>query len=167
MTKTVRSSLLSAGLLLLPALAAAAPSCRDLESHLQAGGQAVAAMSVDTGRSGFNVYREAVAASLRKGQDEATAARVEALAPDKPVPAEDATLASCLLRRYTTARYGARIVRDLQQMVPFQTFAQEGKTNWDAPEFVRQREWLRQRTEELGLTFKSYDGRVEEITLPG
>lgn len=167
MTKTARSSVLSAGLLLLPALAAAAPSCRDLESHLQAGGQAVAAISVDTGRSGFNVYREAVAASLRKGQDKATAARVEALGPDKPVPAEDATLASCLLRRYTTARYGARIVRDLQQMVPFQTFVREGQTNWDNPEFVRQREWLRRRTEELGLTFKSYDGRVEEVTLPG
>lgn len=170
MTKTLRSPLLSAGLLLLPALAAAAPSCRDLESHLQAGGQAVAAISVDTGRSGFTVYREAVAASLRKGGDQAmaaTAARVEALAPDKPVPAAEAALASCLLRRYTTDRYGARIVRDLQQMVPFQTFVQEGKANWDAPEFVRQREWLRRRTEELGLTFKSYDGRVEEITLPG
>ncbi|HSN85203.1 MAG TPA: M20/M25/M40 family metallo-hydrolase, partial [Thermoanaerobaculia bacterium] len=167
MTKTVRSSFLSAGLLLLPALATAAPSCRDLEPHLQAGGQAVAAISLETGPSGFSVYREAVAGSLRKGQDEATAARVEALGPDKPVPAEEATLASCLLRRYTTARYGARIVRDLQQMVPFQTFAQDGKTNWEAPEFVRQREWLRRRTEELGLIFKSYDGRVEEITLPG
>jgi dipeptidase D len=167
MTKTLCSSLLSAGLLLLPALATAAPSCRDLESHLQAGGQAVAAISVETGPSGFSVYREAVAGSLRKGQDEATAARVEALGPDKPVPAGEAALASCLLRRYTTARYGARIVRDLQQMVPFQTFVQEGKTNWDAPELVRQREWLRRRTEELGLTFKSYDGRVEEITLPG
>ena len=167
MTKTVRSSLLSAGLLLVPALASAAPSCRDLESHLQAGGQAVAALSVETGRSGFNVYREAVAASLRRGQDEATAAQVEGLGPDKPVPAENATLASCLLRRYATARYGARIVRDLQQMVPFQTFVREGQTNWDNPEFVRQREWLRRRTEELGLTFKSYDGRVEEITLAG
>jgi len=45
-----------------------------------------------------------------------------------------------LLRRYTTARPGRQAVRDLQQMIPFQTFAHEGKTNWDSPEFIRQRE---------------------------
>jgi dipeptidase D len=82
-------------------------------------------------------------------------------------PPKDARLAGCLLRRYVIAKYGERMVRDLQAMVGFQTFEVAGKENWDLPEFVRQRDWLRQRAGELGLQFKSYDGRVEELTLPG
>lgn len=170
MTNCSRSSLLSAVLLLLTGLtspAAAAPSCRDLEPHLQAGAGAVQALSTETGRPGFQVYREAVAASLRKAGNGAAAESVDALVAERPVPAEESALASCLLRRYTVARYGAWLTRDLQQMVAFRTFAEEGKENWTAPEFVRQREWLRRKAEDLGLTFKTFDGRVEEITLPG
>jgi dipeptidase D len=167
MIKTPRALLLSAGLLLLPAFAVAAPSCRDLEPHLQAGAGAVQPLASLTGRPGFKVYRQAVAASLRKSGDGATAEVVEGLVPDQPVPTEASALAGCLLRRYTVARYGAWLTPDLQKMVAFRTFATEGKENWDAPEFVRQREWLRQKAEDLGLTFKSFDGRVEEITLPG
>lgn len=167
MTNTPRALLLSAGLLLLPAFAVAAPSCRDLEPHLQAGAGAVQPLASLTGRPGFTVYREAVAVSLRKAGDDATAGVIEGLVPDRPVPAEASALAGCLLRRYTVARYGARLTPDLQKMVAFRTFATEGKDNWDAPEFVRQREWLRQKAEDLGLAFKSFDGRVEEITLPG
>lgn len=80
---------------------------------------------------------------------------------------KDPRFASCLLRRYVIARYGERMVRDLQEIVRFQTFAVEGKENWDLPEFGKQRRWLEGRARELGLDFKSYDGRVEEITLPG
>jgi dipeptidase D len=79
----------------------------------------------------------------------------------------DPRWASCVLRRYTLARYGERMVKDLQEMVGFQTFAVEGKENWNAPEFARQREWLRKRAAELGLQFKTYDGRVDELTLRG
>ena len=166
MTNTPRALLLSAGLLLLPALAAAVPSCRELDPHLKEGDQVAAGMAAATGRPGFTEYREAVAASLRKAGDEGTAAQVEALVPERPVTAEASALASCLLRRYTVARYGARIVSDLQEMVAFRTFAEEGKENWNAPEFLRQREWLQRKAEALGLAFKSYDGRVDEITLP-
>jgi dipeptidase D len=159
MFKTVLSLLLLSTIPLLPTTASAAPSCSDLDPHLKAGEQA--------SRSGFSEYRTAVAASLRKAGDESTAAQVEALVPDRPVPAEASGLASCLLRRYTAARYGDRIVADLQAMVGFRTFAEVGKENWNLPEFVRQREWLQKKAEELGLAFKSYDGRVDEITLPG
>ena len=79
----------------------------------------------------------------------------------------DSRRASCVLRRYLLARYGERMVKDLQEMVGFQTFAVEGKENWNAPEFKRQREWLRKRAGELGLQLKSYDGRVDELTLKG
>jgi dipeptidase D len=167
MTKTSRALLLSFSLPLLPALASAAPGCRDLDPHLKAGAGAVQALSSQTGRPGFAIYREAVAASLRKTGDGATADLVDGLRPDKPVPAESSTLASCLVRRYTVARYGVWIVKGLQEMVAFRTYAEEGRENWDAPEFVRQREWLRGKAEDLGLVFKSYDGRVDEITLPG
>ncbi len=167
MMKTSRTLLLSSIVLLLPALASAAPSCRDLDPHLKAGEQAIQPLAAASGGPGFSRYREAVADSLRKAGDEATAAQVEALVAERPVPAEASALASCLLRRYTVARYGDRIVSDLQEMVAFRTFAEEGKENWNAPEFLRQREWLQRKAEALGLAFKSYDGRVDEITLAG
>jgi predicted dipeptidase len=155
MTKILRSLRLSAILLLLPVLASAAPGCGELSSHMPASA------------ASFSAFREAVAGGLRQAGDAATAGRVEALAAGRAVPADEAGLASCLLRRYTVARYGERMVSDLQAMIGFRTFAIEGKTNWDLPELVRQREWLQKKAEELGLSFKSYDGRVDEITLAG
>ena len=152
MTKTPFALLLSASVF-LPTLAAAAPRCDDLK--------------VPAAPASFDAFRAAVAGSLRQAGDEATAAQVEALAPERAVPAKDAALASCLLRRYTVARYGDRIVSDLQEMVAFRTFAEEGKENWGLPEFARQRDWLRSKAEGLGLAFKDYDGRMDEITLPG
>lgn len=167
MTKTPRALLLSSILLLLPTLATAAPSCRELDPHLKAGGQAIRPVAEHTGSLGFSEYRKAVAASMRQAGDAATAGLVEGLVAERAVPAGEAELASCLLRRYTVARYGERMVPDLQAMVGFRTHTEEGKENWDLPEFVRQREWLRKKAEELRLSFKSYDGRVDEITLQG
>jgi len=140
--------------------------CQSLGSHLQAGAQAVTTLPPPTGPKGFQAFRKAVAGAARKAGDAALADRVEALEPGKPVPPGSASLASCLLRRYLVARYGDNIVTDLQEMVAFRTHAQEGKENWTAPEFGKQRKWLEGRARKLGLEFKSYDGRVEEITLP-
>ncbi|HEX7184832.1 MAG TPA: Sapep family Mn(2+)-dependent dipeptidase [Thermoanaerobaculia bacterium] len=159
MKRTIARTLLAGSLLLVAGGAVAAPNpCQSLDPHRKAGADAVAALSVYTGPSGFTVYRDAVAKSAR-------GAGAGDLA--KGVEASDPALASCLLRFYTTARYGARMVKDLQDMVGFRTYAEEGKENWSAPEFLRQRRWLEQKARDLGLTFKSYDGRVDEITLPG
>jgi dipeptidase D len=147
-------------LLAAPALPArAADPCRDLEPHLAAAGGQDAV---------FQAYLRTVAASARRAGAGGLASRVEALGTKgRPVPAESAGIASCLLRRYVVSRHGDRMVRDLQEMVGFRTFEVAGMENWNAPEFVRQREWLERKARELGLVFKSYDGRVEEITLPG
>src|SRR5688572_21417290 len=99
MNKTSLALMLTASLL-LPALASAAPSCGDLAPHMPAS------------TASFSAFREAVAGGLRKAGDAATAGRVEALGPGKAVPAAEAGLASCLLRRYTVARYGERMVPD-------------------------------------------------------
>lgn len=141
--------------------------CQRLGNHLQAGARSVMMLSEFSGPKGFRAFRQAVASSAKKGGDAGLASRVESMEPGKAVPAGSSTLASCLLRRYLVARYGDRIVSDLQEMVRFRTYAQEGKTNWDAPEFGKQRQWLEAKAKKLGLQFKSFDGRVEEITLPG
>jgi dipeptidase D len=142
-----------------PALPAWADPCAELKPHLEA----TAGTDAD-----FQPYLKSVAASARKAGAGELASRVEALGTKgKPVPAESSGIASCLLRRYVVSRYGDRIVRDLQEMIAFRTFAVEGKDNWNLPEFVRQREWLERKAKELKLPFNSYDGRVEEITLPG
>ncbi|HVG10367.1 MAG TPA: Sapep family Mn(2+)-dependent dipeptidase [Thermoanaerobaculia bacterium] len=141
--------------------------CQRLGAHLQAGARAVTMLAAQTGPDGFRVFRKAVASSAKKAGDAGLVSRVEALEPETAVPAESSTLASCLLRRYLVARYGDRIVSDLQEMVRFRTYAEEGRTNWDASEFGKQRKWLEGKAKRLGLQFKSFDGRVEEITLPG
>jgi len=127
--------------------AAAQASCEDSNAHLNAGADALAGFQ-GTGPEAFKRYRGAALLAARE--------------TGGPVPSP-----SCLLRRYTLVRYGESMVRDLQEMIGFRTFATEGKENWGAPEFVRQREWLEKKARALGFDFKGYDGRVEEITLPG
>jgi predicted dipeptidase len=145
-------------------LVAAAASCPD--AALAAGARALP-VGEGNGRAAFAAFRKATAEAARAGGMPDLAARIAALAPGRPVGEGDAGLASCLLRAYVRARYGERIVSDLEEMLGFRTFAQEGKDNWSAPEFLRQRQWLSGRAAALGLSFQDYDGRVDEITLPG
>jgi predicted dipeptidase len=150
-----------------PAPAAADAACAALAPHLAAGARALAAEAPATGPEAFALYREGIARAARTGgaAEEEAAARAVALAPGRAVAAADLPTAGCLLRGYLAARYGERIVADLREMIAFRTFAEDGRANWDAPEFGRQREWLAGRAAGLGLEFKSFDGRVEEITL--
>lgn len=148
------------------AVAAEGPACSPYASALEAGARAAAAAKGD-GASAFDAFRLAAGSYARTGGKPALGRRIEGLVAGRAVPAGEAELASCILRRYVRTRYGDEIARDLQAMVGFQTVAVEGKESWELPEFVRQREWLARRAAALGLAWKDYDGRVEEITLPG
>ncbi|HYH47060.1 MAG TPA: Sapep family Mn(2+)-dependent dipeptidase [Thermoanaerobaculia bacterium] len=153
--------------LVLPFTAqAASDPCREVKPHLVAGARALDGGEAD-GAEAFASFRTAIAESARKAGAADLAKRLRALEPGRPVPDAAASLASCLLRSYVQAAYGERMVRDLQALVGFRTFAEEGKENWKAPEFERQRKWLEQRAGELGLATKDFDGRVVEVTLPG
>jgi len=163
MSRTMRTALFAG--LLLPAGISAAPSSAAPPSDAAACRSLAPVLARSTG--GFDEYRKAVAGAVRKAGDEALAARVGSLVRKSPVPAANAGLAGCLLRGYVVARYGDRMVADLQRLVGFRTEAKEGRLNWDAPEFVRQRTWLANQSKKAGFPFKSYDGRVDEISLPG
>ncbi|HEV2856645.1 MAG TPA: Sapep family Mn(2+)-dependent dipeptidase [Thermoanaerobaculia bacterium] len=136
--------ILSLALLLAAGRASAETAgCKEVDPQLQKAAAALAGKDLP-GKEAFSLFQRTAGAA-----------------------GKDPRFASCLLRRYVIARYGERMVRDLQEIVRFQTFAVEGKENWDLPELVKQRRWLETRARELGLEFKSYDGRVEEITLSG
>lgn len=92
---------------------------------------------------------------------------VAALKSAGNVAEEQLSTASLILRNYVTKRYGDSIVHDLQTMIGFRTHSEEDRKNWDAPEFLRQREWLKTKSDELGFEFKSYDGRMDELSVPG
>jgi dipeptidase D len=162
---TAAIAAIAACLLPLAAHAQQGTECQSLGAHLQAGAQAVTMLSEWSGPRGFQAFRRAVAGAARKAGDAGLAGRVEALEAGKPVPPESARLASCLVRRYLIARYGDRIVSDLQEMLTFRTFATEGKENWTSPEIAKQGKWLAGKARRLGLEYKPFDGRVEEITL--
>ncbi len=161
-------------LLAAPATAAtiATGGCAEYEDHLAAAAKRVSFLGPEVpGPRVFAAFLLAASRAYRVVEDSPPTGgpneQMDRLKQGAPVAPESARLAACVLRRYTLARYGDRMVRDLQELVGFQTFAVEGKENWDLPEFARQREWLSRRAGELGLAFKSYDGRVEELTLPG
>lgn len=164
-----RNTFAAALLLLLAAsssLSAQAGSCQSLEPYLATATQGLAEAQM-SGKEAFSLFLRAVVQVARTEDPTLAGAVVPLIEPGRPVPEGNAALASCLLRRYLVVRYGDRMVKDVQTLVGFRTFAVPGQENWNAPEFVRQREWLQKKAEELGLRFKSYDGRVEEITLAG
>lgn len=156
-------------LALLPFLGSRLPAqtvgCKEVDPYLDMAARTVAGQEVP-GPQAFALFRLTAAATPASEAAE-LAKRIAGLSPGNPVSADDAGLASCLLRRYLIARYGERMIKDVQELVAFRTFAVEGKENWNLPEFLKQRQWLERRARDLGLDFKSYDGRMEEITLPG
>src|SRR5258706_1661438 len=162
-----RGSLLFGSLLLMttPVLAAEPSGCKDVEPYFKIAGTSMVGPE-SNGAQAFAMYRQ-VASGAARAVNLDLGARIAGLRDGVPVAAADKTLASCMLRSFLLARYGERMVKDLQEMVGFRTFAVAGKENWDAPEFVRQRAWLEQRARGLGFDFKSYDGRVDEITMQG
>jgi dipeptidase D len=146
------------------------PGCEEVSANLDAAAFRLAKLGAATGPQAFSAFLLASSRAYRLVEDSGASdvsERLARLRQGAPVAPADAKLAACVLRRYTLARYGDRMVKDLQEMVGFQTFAAAGKENWNAPEFLRQREWLQQRAGGLGFAFKSYDGRVDELTLPG
>jgi len=157
------------GLACLFLVACAAPSQQTasdpMESALAAATSALEPLSDETaGREAFELFLRGAIDELRRSGQEQLALQLE----QSPSSATDANSASNrLLRGYVVARYGQRMVSDLQEMVRFRTHAVEGQENWHAPEFLRQREWLAARAASLGLDFRSVDGRVDEVTLPG
>lgn len=163
---------LAAALLLLLAASSSLPaqeggsSCQSLAPELKSAAIGLAELDAPN-REAFTLYLRTIIAESRVKQPGPAAQVLALIETGRPVAAINDKVASCLLRHYMLARYGERMVKDLQTLVSFRTFAVEGQENWNAPEFVRQREWLEKKAQELGLRFKSYDGRVEEITLPG
>lgn len=145
--------------------ATAAPACSDLAPALAAGARALPAAETP-GAEAFAAYLTAAREAAREGGG-TLGVRLAALSPGHAVPEGAAGAASCVLRGYVQARYGEALIRDLREMVAFQTFAVEGRENWGAPEFLRQRDWLAARAAALGLAFRDFDGRVEEVTLAG
>jgi predicted dipeptidase len=161
------SPILCLALLLFTAsILPAQTACKEFDPYLEVAATSLAGPEA-SGAQAFVLFKQAASSAARGGESSGLAERIVGLQAGKAVPAADAGLASCLLRRYLIARYGERMVKDLQELVGFRTFAVAGKENWNAPEFLRQREWLENRVREMGFEFKSYDGRMEEITLQG
>jgi len=119
------------------------------------------------GREAFKAYLNSLAASAKSGGTNNFREDIAAIISEGKVGDGRLGTASLILRNYVVKRYSDSIVKDLQAMIAFRTYAQEGRYNWDAPEFLRQREWLESKTVELGFDFRSYDGRMDEISVPG
>jgi succinyl-diaminopimelate desuccinylase len=148
-----------------PSAAVAGAPADSLKRYLDAGALALSTASEPDGQKAFAIFRQAVATAAKQNGDARVAGLVTLRMPEKPVSAQHHAIALQLLRKYFLARYGEKLGPDLSELLKFRTEAQPHQENWYLPEFVRQRKWLEQKSAELGLVFKSYDGRVDEITL--
>lgn len=145
-------------------------SCSQVKTVQQIFMESDDAVSVEKnpdGRTAFKAYLNSLIFSANSGGDKDFLKDVTAIRDEGYVAEERLGTASLILRNYVVKRYGDSIVKDLQTMIAFRTYAEDGRDNWDAPEFLRQREWLESKTVELGFDFKSYDGRMDEISVPG
>jgi len=119
------------------------------------------------GREAFQDYLNSLAVFAKSGSDKKFQEDIAVIISEGRVGNESLGTASLIIRNYVVKRYGDSIVKDLRSMIGFRTYAEEGRDNWFAPDFLRQREWLESKSVELGLEFKSYDGRIDEISVRG
>jgi len=127
----------------------------------------VSTKSNPDGSDAFKAYLNSLETSAKSGSANKFQEDIESIISEGKVTEERLGTASLILRNYIVKRYGDSIIQDLQTMIGFRTHAEEGKDNWDAPEFLRQREWLESKAVKLGLDFKSYDGRMDELSVHG
>jgi len=139
----------------------------DLIRYINRAIETVRRTTDEEGFVAFDAFRKAVSDAATKEHDLGSAGAVDQLGAGAAITSSNRAVASRLLRAYFDERYSDRLAGDLSEMLRFRTLAPDTGTNWDAPEFVRQRKWLEAKTLSLGLEFKSFDGRVEEITLKG
>ncbi|MCH7619651.1 MAG: Sapep family Mn(2+)-dependent dipeptidase [Candidatus Marinimicrobia bacterium] len=163
--KHKRRLFLSAILILIAA--AGCTKVKSLDEVLADADRVLNFKTIPDNRENFKSYLDAAVNSAKNSGSDELAAELKAIRDATSVSTEHLNTASSLLRHYVVKRYGGMIVSDLQAMIGFQTYAEEGRENWDAPEFLRQRAWLSSKAEVLGLDFKSYDGRVDEFSLAG
>jgi len=138
-----------------------------LDDVLAKTGDVMSVENFTDGGEAFKAYLDAAANTAKAEASTRVASDIEIIGSSSKISGEHLNAASALLRDYVVKRYGDLIVSDLQAMLGFQTYAEEERENWDAPEFLRQRAWLESKADELGLGFKSYDGRVDEFSLAG
>ena len=163
--KHKRRLFLSAILILIAA--AGCTKVKSLDEVLADADRVLNFKTIPDNRENFKSYLDAAVNSAKNSGSDELAAELKAIRDATSVSTEHLNTASSLIRHYVVKRYGGMIVSDLQAMIGFQTYAEEGRENWDAPEFLRQRAWLSSKAEVLGLDFKSYDGRVDEFSLAG
>lgn len=121
----------------------------------------------ESGTTSFSRFRSSLIAGAVSANDAQLVRTLDSLGPFATISPNQTAIAVRILRTYFLLRYADRLGTDLSAMLKFQTLGRIDTTNWYLPEFIRQRDWLRQRTAELGLAFKSYDGRMEEVTASG
>ena len=83
-----------------------------------------------TGSDAFKAYMDALVDSATENSTPGLAAELALLRGVKRIPADNLDAASVLLRNYVVKRYGDAIVEDLQTMVGFRTYAEDGRENW-------------------------------------
>lgn len=112
-------------------------------------------------RKTFRNYSEMVVDALEESGDEAGAARL-----DRALKGEYDSSSAGLLGRmvYVYARefYRDEIIAATSRLIQYRTFATDVPNRLN-PEFIRQKEYLRELAITLGLGFRDVDGYVQEI----
>lgn len=84
--------------------------------------------------------------------------------PGRPV--QEAEALPVALRDYVHSRYDETVLKVTQDLVSFQTVAEEGKSTKDLPAFISLRKYLEDLSRSLGMEYATYDGdQILEISV--
>jgi dipeptidase D len=113
----------------------------------------------------FTYFTGSVTEELRKLGEDATADLVSRGLNGQVDPSSH-ELFAWMLHAYAREFYRDNIVSATSRLIRFRTFATD-VPNRENPEFIRQKEYLRELAGSLGLGFRDVDGYVQEIWVGG
>lgn len=140
-------------------------SADKLPGLLRARGEALVADAKQhstTAPAAYLRFADLVATELAKAGERATAARITNVLIDTynvDMPqSEMAWITHTFAREY----YREDIIRETSELIRFRTFATDVPNRLN-PEFIRQKEYVRELAEKLGLNFRDVGGFVQEV----
>ena len=168
MTRNVLAATLLLSLVAASSHSAQAGPCQSLEPYLSIADNAIAKTD-KPGPLAFTAYLRAILLTSREDNLELARQITPLIEPGRPVSAASLPLTSCLLRRYLLTFYGERMVKDLQTLVSFRTFATEGAARTRelvCPRIRAPAQVAGAAGRRAGPQIQGFDGRVVRYALP-
>lgn len=115
------------------------------------------------GKTVFARFVELVSTELSLSGDLPAAEKISGAMKNHSMPEFPRTEFAWIIHTFAREFYKDDIIRETGELIKFKTFAVEGVSNRENPEFIKQKGYLRSLSEKLGLRFNDVGGYIQEI----